>query len=46
LDEKLASTATNLNELSTLYNNAEISAQAYDKQLTTLAMSTSSLAEL
>ena len=46
LDEKLASTATNLNELQTLYNNAEISAKAYDKQLTTLAMSTSSLAEL
>ena len=46
LNEKLASTATNLSELQTLYDNAEISAEAYDKQLTVLAMSASSLAEL
>lgn len=46
LNEKLASTATNLDELQTLYNNAEISAEAYDKQLSVLAMSASSLAEL
>lgn len=46
LNEELASTAINLNDLRTMYENSEISADAYDKQLTSLAMTTKSLSEL
>lgn len=46
LDEMMASTATSVAELTGMLNDGQISAEAYDKQLTVLAQNAGSLEEL